>query len=1625
MIGKASQAQQKPTALGIMTQASVYGAVISWGFGLFKTPLYLIWLNHLRKHGSDKKGKKAKKKGPPTYAANVDMLIGMNPILGVLQIWNNNEPRYQLDMGKSQIFVPLFSVPSVTITDPNFYAVIAVTVENSYDVTFDDYGGPGPVHLTGTFETPCFNSATLGPNPSLPPSYRYAPYTYSWNPTYGPTIVLDDQASGLGSVFYNKNVKIYYAAYYGATKNIPLNRIKCTFEPQLGDGSEYTGYESQQIIYSNYAGIGSDRFDLGATASPPAIKGEVLWPYGIFPGGDALFPDMISAVISSGQLQAAYDSSISLAEHQGGANCYDYPIIVQQKFAGALEDIAGLGVKPLVLTQPLQTGDVIIVFSVHRGPGAPTTPTDSAGNIYTPIATNGTGYTWGVYYAIVPSDQPAGVVVNDNGHDYNHSFGLMVIRGDGLEFDTVSESIFTSPGAGEPFNPNPITITSFSNRDSFIFDFTTNGLFGTGITYGDPEVTQWQEILPLQDPPDRTPGYAGWGVVVRRVSKPGTYSLTGARYNNTGTFYNVMFSFKSSNPRSVAYALGNIVDEETFKQSRLQCLAYGLHGAVAMTSQRSVSEWVQMFCDAGNIAPLWSGFSLKLIPLAEASAVGNGATYISPTAAGPLFNLSTVNGHFIAAEDQPPLKWKRTAQTDQPTTVQMQINCRANDYNNTLVTEPISGDTAIYGPRKAEPRVMECVTDVTVARQLNQIQGRVNSTMNRRSWTFTLPASFILFEGLDLVTVTDPLQGVDTRAVRFSEVNETADGTLECTADEFTYGLYTPGDVVATNPNGQGQGGGDPGSVNAPIIFQPVPRLCENLNQPQLWLVVSAADPDYGGCVVYISTDGGNSYNVLGSIVGNAITGYPTNDWPASADPDTTNDLPLNLSESRGQLQSYTTTDEDNFTYPCYVSGGVTCIPYELMTYAVADLTAQYQYTLRATGTGGGTSSTTLALQTGHNSSADPAYNKTNDSPDMFDGTPGNPNVTIDDTKTDDSQNAITPCHLSDVKIDNMAPGFEDIPKSVHVTPWWGSGSHPDIGFPDFGDNTYIDAFLTEIFTTFGFDYIIYDWYGSGSFEDTAVLNVNSRATSTSFSAYKYMIMIDKGAISGTGGTATTSLENAIAYANTTYFSDPRYIKVGGRPVLMFFGVSQISGIDMAAAKTYAASHGNPLFIDEGTSVFSTSWGDGGFAWVSPYNPPNGNPINPSDPYHLTYLDGFISAANAHPGKYLWLSAWPGFDGTCTRSTGWSLGKILQRDGGKCWIEAWAHSVTKAGELSDPTQLAGWQVPTYDDWQEGSIIESGIENWASVTTSITTNTLNWSISFGLANISQHDSGGTATVDHYRIWISSDGVSITEVADVSTDVSSYDLTSIPNLTTGSPYHLYVEAVGISCVRNHMSSGSSWVSTVTTGAGSSNYLRRAVFNAPQPGQGVDHPLTSPPTTRFAFLNPAGTGILKQNLDTNWIGKTLYFKFCAFNLFGGQQQSPDDVSPYTYTVISSCFGPDYTQTPPFALSNPSNTTIAMVQVKEDFGNGMVLNYNARGAISISAPGSPTWYYVTIADPNYQGDTGTGTNLTAYAETNTSKVGVGGYIYIGAIKVIPGGGGTQVSPGGWPPPQGGQNIG
>lgn len=877
-VGK-SQAALRPTALGTLLQSSAYGSVIPVGYGMTQSVLLANWAANLRQGGSIKKFKQLKK-GITAYVENIDFILGHNPIRGVNQVWVNGG-LYPLTYTSETVSVNL--TPSVTISDPKFYALVAVTSVENYSVTFNDYGGSGSQTLTGSYEVPLWNELETGPDPTDPSGTRNYPYSYRWKPSYGAVVYLDTQSPA----FTVSTLKFYYAALMAATSyQPPITKLRLTFEDQLGSGPEYasSGVPSQQIIYPHFAGLGSENIDLGAAGALPQILPEVNFKWGIYPTGDADFVDIIEDICKSGLAQAALSASPAYTQMERGCSGYNLPGCIQKKFLASVEAFTATDV-----TYNLQVtaGNFMVVVSTGGSSGS-LTIADTLGSTWTPVFTTGTYFQ--AWYARVGASGANTVTVSGRGYDWN----LILLEVAGVDtFD--SFSVGSAAAAS-------IATTNVAKYPGYLL------AIGVGSPANDPKLQQWTTVLS-----GATSGDGAILLLERTVNSPGTYGVNVSGF--AGQDGIAILAFKCVNPPSYPKPVGRFVDVPSLNLTRQQCRAYGLWGSLTMTSQQAAADWIKQLAQAANAAPVYMGSKLYFLPYAEASAVGNGAVYTSPTAAGPLYNLSTENGDFT----RPP-QCKTASRNNLPNVLQMQCIAREANYNQVVVQQPIAAAIALYGERKADPVINNAVQDASIARTLLGIQGRVNQ-YGGDSWGFTLNAKWSLLAPLALITITDPLQGIAAVPVRLTSVAEQQDGSLECQAEPFVYGMRSPTALTADTPQPYQ---GDPNQqvglgVNPPLIFEATQRLAQQSAPAQIWMAISCSDPNYGGCQPYISTDGGVSYTPAtdAPVVGSAAMGYTTADWPAAADPDTANNLAVLLTS--GTLESYAAQQRDAFQYPCYV----------------------------------------------------------------------------------------------------------------------------------------------------------------------------------------------------------------------------------------------------------------------------------------------------------------------------------------------------------------------------------------------------------------------------------------------------------------------------------------------------------------------------------------------------------------------------------------------------------------------------------------------------------------------------------------------------------------------------------
>jgi hypothetical protein len=428
----------------------------------------------------------------------------------------------------------------------------------------------------------------------------------------------------------------------------------------------------------------------------------------------------------------------------------------------------------------------------------------------------------------------------------------------------------------------------------------------------------------------------------------------------------------------------------------------------------------------------------------------------------------------------------------------------------------------------------------------------------------------------------------------------------------------------------------------------------------------------------------------------------------------------------------------------------------------------------------------TLVSLTNHNTSAYAPYNETNFAANFGATSWINQNgatMTVDPTQMDESLNPITPGHVSKTDVHSLIPSRPDLRWFAHATPWFGGGSHINIGLTN-NTTAYVAAMITDMKNR-GFNGVVIDWYGEGNGTDGVTQKIKSYLAGLTSNTFTYIIMVDKGV---NGGTGMANLQSEIQYCQSQYFSDPNYEHepvANGQPILMFFGIRSILGqANMAALK--ADTGGQMVWVEQGTSYLGESWEDECFEWTDQFN----SGVNNSDPFNLSSVTSDFSTIKSS-GKKAFGAMCAKFNGTLTKTTNWSLGKYLPCSNGLCEVER-ASSINSA----IPSNMTRMQWATWSDWEEGTQVESGIENYFALTAQVgSSNTLSWTIT----------SGDERTVDHYEIYASADGVNSAFLGSVPTGTYQTNLSQVA-FTSGT-YQVYVDAVAKPCIRDHMSPPAS--------------------------------------------------------------------------------------------------------------------------------------------------------------------------------------------------------------------------
>lgn len=371
--------------------------------------------------------------------------------------------------------------------------------------------------------------------------------------------------------------------------------------------------------------------------------------------------------------------------------------------------------------------------------------------------------------------------------------------------------------------------------------------------------------------------------------------------------------------------------------------------------------------------------------------------------------------------------------------------------------------------------------------------------------------------------------------------------------------------------------------------------------------------------------------------------------------------------------------------------------------------------------------------------------------------------------------------NVSKVDVHSLLYSGADTKVYAHMLLWFGGSDHMNVGYNS-NDPAQVHRQITDMISR-GIQGIIIDWYGPNNSIDQATKLVMAEAET--HPGFTFAIMIDQGAIewdSCSGCSPQQALIQQLQYIEQTYFPSPAYMTWQGKPVVTNFNIDLSFTVNWGAVAE--AFFSQPVFLFQNNNGFSHVLSSGSYSWVMP---------TASD-YGLNYLTSFYDTGMPLESEQTVGASYKGFNDTLAS---WSSNRIMSQQCGQTWLQTFSEI---NGLYNSGKQLAALQLVTWNDYEEATEIESGINNCLSVTASVSGNSLQWNVN-----------GDESTVDHYVAYISVDGQNLMSLGEAYAGTESVNLCSysVPN---GS-YVSYVQAVGKPSIANQMSGAVKFTLTCT--------------------------------------------------------------------------------------------------------------------------------------------------------------------------------------------------------------------
>ncbi len=387
---------------------------------------------------------------------------------------------------------------------------------------------------------------------------------------------------------------------------------------------------------------------------------------------------------------------------------------------------------------------------------------------------------------------------------------------------------------------------------------------------------------------------------------------------------------------------------------------------------------------------------------------------------------------------------------------------------------------------------------------------------------------------------------------------------------------------------------------------------------------------------------------------------------------------------------------------------------------------------------------TTLAAQTGNNTSTANTFLKQS-----------NGNLGAGNVSKVDIHSLLYPAATTDIY--------------AELQPWFGDKRHMQVGYVSW-DPVQVDKQLNDMLSR-GITGVIIDWYGPA--DRTEPTTLAWLAAAQNQPGFKVMIMIDKGAVSLSPCSGCNPQQTMIYLTNYVlqhYTTSPAYATLNGRPLITQFDLDLHYTLDWNAIQ--AATSPNIAWIFQNSRGFTHPISSGSYSWMNAT----------STVYGMDYLTNFYNAAMKAPQQMSWGAGYKGFNDTLAS---WTLNRVVGQQCGQTWLQTFSklNAYYNSGQ-----QLPALQLVTWNDYEEGTELESGIDNCLTLSASMSGSLLKWSVN-----------GNENTVDHYVVYFSSDNQNLLELNTLPAGTHAMDVSPF-TLPSGS---MYVQAVGKPSIKNQMS------------------------------------------------------------------------------------------------------------------------------------------------------------------------------------------------------------------------------